>query len=341
MGNTNGSIYLNSSRQTVDNPKDNYNAERPFHVDVVNFLDTTGNFNVAINRYLPVGFSGFPVHETFNLDRINPYQTVSLAHPDTDPWYLTSVSSYLATTGYTRTCEQSYIYVITQTGYSVLTKNEKPVFPNEFSEGMFLSEADFEYPKLVVRELEPELYSYTLSKSSSMQVTRLVDFRDADLRVFKFYIERAKQLCGSKKNVIPHFMAQFHAYVFTVLFFQWMNNSPNERYNPFPNASVTARLSYPYILLADVIMLDNYYTVDSRYAMILVAAMHFTRKWARMIWHIDTLNRFHYGYLDAYYTQAALTVQSKIEAHFQLLLRQVEQTAISRYLASSSGLLSM
>lgn len=333
MGNTNGRIYLNSSRQTIDNPNDFGNANYLIHTDNVTFIDPITSISsiVAINRILPRGFTGYPIHETFSIDNLNPYQNVSFGHPDSDSWYLANVPVYLVANPYTQISEQKYTYIFTQTGYSVINKNNKPVYPNEFSDGIFLSEANFLYPRLVVREIEPEYYSYTLEKNTTTQVAKFVDFRSADSRMFKFYISRAKKICQSHDDTLPHFMAQFHAYIFTTLFYQHMNNETCEKYNPFPVEDVTTRLSFPYLLVADLIMLDNYYAMGDGYAFILIAAMHFTRQWAREIWHHDKTVKFHYGYLDPYYNQAALGLQSKIEAFYRNDLKQLEHAAITRY----------
>ena len=333
MGNTNGRVYLNSSRQTIDNPNDNTNANSLVHTDTVTFTDPTTliNVNIDIDRFLPRGYTGYLVHETFSLNNVGPYQTVRLGHPDSDPWYLAKIPAYLTAHPYLEIYEQKYTYVFTQTGYTVLNKNNKPVYPNEFSDGIFLGETNFMYPRLIVRELDQQFYGYTIEKNSTTQITRYLDFRDGDSRMFKFLIERVKQVCASHEDAIPHFMAQMHAYLATVMFYQYLNNEVDPRYNPFPSEDVTTRLSYPYLLLADLIMLDQYYTIGDGYAFILIAAMSFTRQWARVIWHIDTTERFHYGYLDAYYIQAALSLQARIDATYRLDLKQLEHSAITRY----------
>lgn len=333
MGNTNGRIYLNSSRQTINNPNDHDTGNHLVHTDTVVFTDTVtaATLNIDIDKFLPRGYSGYLVHETFSVDNLNPYQTVSLGHPDSDPWYLANVPAYLTANPYLEICEQKYTYIFTQTGYSVLNKNNKPVYPNEFADGIFLGEVNFSYPRLVVRELESQFYSYTLEKNSTTSVTRYLDFRDANARMFKFYIERAKALCVGHEEVLPHFMAQFHAFLYTVMFYQWMSNDITEKYNPFPSEDLTTRLSYPYLLLGDLIMLDHYYAIGDGYAFILIAAMHFVRQWARAIWYIDPLVKFHFGYLDVYYQQAALSLQASVEQTYRMDLKQLEHCAILRY----------
>lgn len=330
MGNTHGANYLDSNRLPLTYVQDSGFSYNSFRTETQQYVDTiNGNIlPVVLNSYMPRGFSGLPVHRMLTMKDLNPYQIQSVDHPDGDEWYVENVVPYVnAFLEFAEPEQASYIYVISQTGYSILSESGNAIFPNEFEPGnVMLNDVDYSYPRLVVRKVEDFKFSYTLDTNSTTKRVDYIDFNNQDYRMYKFMLIRAQLLSSSDSELMSHFYAQLHCYLYMTVYSQHLMG-----YNPFSPAEVSTKLSYPYQMLADLILIDNYYSIKDGFSMILVTAMYFIRGWARQMWDFVNTAYFHYGYLDMYYAQAAKGIQSKIEASFISDLKTVEGLAMLRF----------
>lgn len=327
MGNNNGKAFLQTTRAPFEEPQDHANGyllRRQF-TETYTSLDDFSSVNVNINKYIPSGFSGHPVHRQLRVAEHSPYAYVAVDSPDSDSWYLAEVVPYIEARTMPAAPEFLQTFVFTQTGYSVVGPNGTPAYPYEFNDGVFLEGQNFDFPRMIVKpDVDQGVFDYILQKDSHTQTSKRINFTDTHLRIFKFYLIRAHELTQDPE-LLTHFAAQFHAYVYMTNF-----STDILGWNPVSDAGLTTKMTYPYAMLSDLIFADSYYSYSAAYGVLVVEAMSFVRQWLRQIWDFGSSTHFHYGYLDQIYNQASLEIGAKNYSHFQQELRHLEYIAATR-----------
>lgn len=326
MGNSNGLMVLPTSRSVISDVEDDTNLHFLKQKETKKFPNNKDlkDVDVTVGAYIPRGFSGYPVYKFSILQTTDPYSVVNFEHPDHDPWYRDTIPKQVDKHQPTLK-EFGYIYVYNEIGYSVLDKDtKKPVLPNHFHDGFASDDTDFSFPKLVVRNEDSKfIYEYSTTVNHTTSVIVNVESSPSDFRMFKFYNKRINQIMNDDEDKI-HLIAQYHAYVYLLF-----NSKENLGYNPFYEAQYATKFSYPYAIVADLIIYDNFYNYNEDYSTIVKCALEFTRLYLRDIWYIDKTKPFHYGYLDIFHQQASLRIAAKIGSHYNFDMKNAAITSKS------------
>lgn len=323
MGNNYSTPFIPSSRQIIhhvdDSAVQNFNRTKESQTFV---NDKNLDKDVSVHKYLPKSEDGYPIYKFSILQTTDPYSIVNFSHPDNDEWCRAVFKEHINTAikGEEIIKEFGYIYLFNQLGYSILDgETKKPVFDEHFSEvHQIASNEDYSYPRIVSSyQNSTSLYSNSYEISTQNIILKDLKILDGDMRMFRFYNQRIEKVISKESR--PHFVAAFQAYIFVVNHTQTVLG-----HTPFVNAGFATKLTYPYAIVADLIISDSWYSYPDHMASILIFALEFTRIWLKIIWHVDTNKPFQYNYLNKFYERASVRIASKTNSLFKLDLRMID-----------------
>ena len=275
----------------------------------LNLYDTKTGDPVLVNQpvIVPTNSKGDQVYNIYLSPITSPYQVLIFGNPFQDAYV---VSKIMKAYDYNTIQQQggqviNYTYLYSITGWSAF-KDGNPVFQSEQqivkcpTSSSCTSDS---YPRCVMKSVNTLKFDVSVETSAdNVAYMTTLNYGGSAMNAYIFVQQQARTMKGIS---LDHFQASLNAYLIVVnciTYFLPVNPFSSLECDPIHstyNSLLTVQLTYPYMVYAQLIMLDAWFAVDEKFAAVWHMAVEFVSLYARSLWTVD--ESFEYGYLEPIY----------------------------------------
>lgn len=309
---------------------------------------TTGDVvNVKQQLDIPKGGLGYPIYNMEYLPISNPYQISCISNPALDKYVSQRVSKFYDFNEILYNWIVGYTYIYYITGVTVVypqgeTKPPPGVTNNpnigipQAGNPVYLKEFSFvkcpptsscpteKYPRIIFSSVSSLTFKIDVEFDDCDVMSKTLRYDAIAMKMFNFIVDRARDWYSEGEDLTV-FQAKMFAYITVV------NMSkvflPTEPFLSSYDMSIAlaTQLTYPYMMQANLIMLDAYYAIDSKWTTIYQMALDFVTEYSKMIWSeamgvkVSLIKDFEYSYLEPTYLALYNKTMIKNQAMYNLM----------------------
>lgn len=276
--------------------------------------------NITEPLTVPKSENLYQVYAAQVLPIASPYQISSFADPMTDDYVSEIVSPFHDYNSLDNRNIIEYTYLYNITGYSVLYPRNRatastsqsltgvsvpgnPVFPNEFEIVCCSSNSSCvsdDYPRVIVSTKADLLYEVKVQKTETDTCVYYLDYRGSSRKLWIYINDKANTLISDFTK-----RTQFQANLFAYLALINGTESflPVDVFvrNSDAQIDMSTQLVYPYMIYANLLLIDGYYATSSEWATMWSLAIDFVNLYAKVLWTRLSDTYFEYSYIQPLY----------------------------------------
>lgn len=278
---------------------------------------------------VPKGGLGYPIYNMEYLPISNPYQISCISDPAEDKYVSQRVVKYYDFNEilYNWIVDYTYIYYIT--GVTVLypqgeskpppgttnnpnigaVRSGMPVYLKEFClvDCPPTSSCPTEkFPRIVFSAVSNLSFKIDVEYEQNKTCSKIIKYEGMSARMFNFIVDRARDWYSDGED-LTSFQFKMYAYLTVVNMAKiFLPTDPFLSSYDMTTALAT-QLTYPYMMQANLIMLDGYYAVSGEWTTIYQLAIDFVTEYSKIIWSEangvkpSLITDFEYSYLEPTY----------------------------------------
>lgn len=264
---------------------------------------------VTINQPLmfPMSENGNQLYDVYISPISSPFQITAFANPFSDNYIEPTIRPYfdfakLSESGEGKAISYTYLYSIT--GWSAFSE-DGPI--DKYENAIICCSTSSacntdKYPRSIITKKDGATFEIKLEKSSSDVCVTTLSYTGTNIYTF---ILTQSRLFALTQDEQTEFQAYLNAYLTAVNMIQHLVGiNPfcsimSEKYRSLYESLLTIQLTYPYMIYAQLIMLESWFSINDKWGTLWEMAINFVSKYARKLWTVDYA--FDYGYIEPSY----------------------------------------